>query len=216
MSEVKVGTSRSSIYNLQVPNDDNLSADQTTDTDFVTRIGKKSDAAAVGPVTSTDSIMAYLKQLVTEGAQGGILAIGYTLTDLTTGDVFSITGGLVKVKEIIGRVTTAIENQATVVSLDFDPDNGGANVDLTSNTGDIDNLEPGTLIRMTHDFSEDMIISGDEDDAIEGTDIQPTGTILGPGDVIVTFGAASTGAITWYMLYESLGGVVEGLTTQSA
>jgi hypothetical protein len=216
MSEVKVGTSRSSIYNLQVPNDDNLSADQTTDTDFVTRIGKKADAAATGAVTSTDSIMAYLKQIVTESSQGGILVSGANLTDLTTGTVFTIAGGNIKVKELFGVITTDIEAQATTTKVVFTSSRAGATATDVCATADLNAKTDGTMLRVTGDFSEALVVGPDGDDLVEADTIEAAGFILGAGAVNITFGAASTGAITWYMIYESYGGVVTGSTTEPA
>jgi hypothetical protein len=48
------------------PVDDGIAADQTTDTNFIDRIGSKSDTPATGIVAATKSIFAYLKQLVTK------------------------------------------------------------------------------------------------------------------------------------------------------
>jgi len=169
--------------------------------DFMREVsGNKSDAAAQGAPSSTESLMAYIKQLL--GLREYVNAAAVA-SPLASGDLFSITGGPVIVHEIFGIVTTtAIQAQATTIQLSLDPDDGGSNVTLSSNTLDATGDVTGTLYRWTKDFSEDVIALLD---AFEATDIQAPGVILMPGDILVTYGAASTGQINWYAIYERIG-----------
>ncbi len=163
-------------------------------------VGNKSDAAATAAPSTSESLMAYIKQLV---GQREYVAATPVVSPLATGDLFSITGGPVLVHEIFGIVTTtAIQAQATTIQLNLDPDDGGTNVDLSSNTLDATGDVTGTVYRWTKDFSEDVIALLD---AFEATDIQAPGVILMPGDILVTYGAASTGQINWYAIYERIG-----------
>lgn len=52
-------------------------ADNTSDSNFLQRIGRKTDAAATGAVTNTDTIIGYLKQLVTAliSGQSALIAL---------------------------------------------------------------------------------------------------------------------------------------------
>jgi len=163
-------------------------------------IGNKADASAAGAVSTTETLMAYVKQLVGQREYVNAAAV---VSPLATGDIFSITGGPVIVHEIFGIVTTtAIQAQATTIQLKLDPDDGGSDVALSSAGLDATGDPTGTIYRWTKDFSEAVIALLD---AFEATDIQAPGVILMPGDISVTYGAASTGQINWYSIYERIG-----------
>ena len=117
------------------------------------------------------------------------------------------TGGIIKVKEIYGLITTDIEAQATGCVVDFTATRAGATQTDLCATADLDAKTDGTMLRITGDFSDALVVGADGDDLVEATGVL-NGVLLGPGTVQVTYGAASTGAITWYMAYESLGGSV--------
>ncbi|KKN72295.1 hypothetical protein LCGC14_0412460 [marine sediment metagenome] len=76
---------------------DLVPADTTTDLDFTETIGRKADAAAAGAVTSTDSLLAYIKQVVTElivvdGVADSILVDTGTTLPVTLADILTDTG----------------------------------------------------------------------------------------------------------------------------
>ena len=181
-------------------------ANNNTNNDFMRDVvGSKADTAAVGAVTSTDTLMAYLKQLV-----NGIPEIVAGATDsspLASMDLWSISGPVL-IWDIWGIVTTtAIQAQATTVQLSFDPDDGGSDVALDAGSYDATGAATGTILRCTRDFSEAIIASLD---AAEVTDYHSEPVIIGQaGDIKVTYGAASTGQINWFLRYSKIGtGVV--------
>lgn len=167
-------------------------------------IGNKSDTAAAGAVTATDTIMAYIKQLI--GAVDGFVAGTADTSPLASMSLWTISGGPVLMHEIIGVVTTTpIQAQATTIGLILDPTDGGTNVALSATTLDGTGDVTGTIYRWTKDFSEALIALLD---ASEATDIQAPGVVLMPGDIEVAYGATSTGQINWFCRYTSLGGTL--------
>lgn len=120
-----------------------------------------------------------------------------TLPQGTTGALFSIEGGPIILDSIIGRVTTAIENQANNTQLLLDPDSGGSNVALCT-VLDIDNDAVGTLYGITGDPTDAMVGTLDMIDA-------PTEQlVLNEGDIILSCAASNTGSIEWSLLYRPL------------
>ncbi len=180
-------------------------ADNTANSFMNQVVGNKKDAAAVGAVSETETLMAYLKQLV--GGEVKEFIAGTTdVSPLASMSLWTITGGPVMVHEIFGVVTTTlIQAQATTIKLILDPTDGGTNVDLSSAGLDATGDATGTLYRWTKDFSEAIIALLD---AMEATDIQAPGVILMPGDIEVVYGDTSTGQINWYCQYSSLGGIL--------
>lgn len=179
-------------------------ADGAANTYMSDVIGNKSDAAAAGGVSTSESLMAYLKQLV--GAVPVLVAGTTDTSPLASMDLFSIDSGPVIVDEIFGIVTTTpIQAQATTIQLSLDPDDGGSDVALDAGSYDATGAATGTIIRCTKDFSDALLASLD---AHEATTFESGGIIMQPGDIKVTYGAASTGQINWYVLYRSLGGVI--------
>lgn len=136
--------------------------------------------------------------------QGGWVKGTTDTSPLTSQDLFSITG-LVRVHEIFGVVKTGIQNQATTVQLKFDPDDGGADVNLDAGLYDANAIAVGTLIRWTGDLSDALAA---EVDVVEAPsfDAPATGVIMYAGDIKVVYGAASTGVIDWYARYEPIDG----------
>lgn len=178
-------------------------ADNTANSYINQVIGNKADAAATGAVTSTDTMIAYLKQLV-KGQPEWVLGLTDT-SPLASMNLFTVAGGPVVVHDMIGVVATVIETQATTIVISLDPTDGGSNVVLTSNTYDASADPTGNIIRVTRDFSEDPIALLD---ASEVTDYHSEGMILMPGNIIVTYGDTSTGVINWYCQWTSITGTL--------
>ena len=178
-------------------------ADNTANSWLSQVVGNKSDAAAIGAVSSTNTLMAYLKQLV--GSVDDFVAGTVDTSPLASMSLWTISGGPVMVHEIVGVVGTVIQTQATTVQLILDPTDGGTNVDLSTNGLDASADATGTVYRWTKDFSEAVMALLD---AFEATDVQVPGVVLMPGDIEVVYGATSTGVINWSCRYTSLGGVL--------
>ena len=176
-------------------------ANDSTVNDFMRDVvGSKADAAAVGAVSETESLMAYLKQLVAGVPE--IVAATPAASPLASGDLWSCSGPVL-INDIWGIVTTtAIQAQATNCKLSFDPDDGGSDVDLCTNL-DLTGDAVGTIYRVTRDVSEALIASLD---VCEVTDYHAPAMILGQaGDIKVTYGAASTGQVNWFIQYTKIG-----------
>ena len=181
----------------------------STGNDFMREvIGSKADAAAVGVVTATESLMAYIKQLVAGIPE--IVAGKTDTTPLASMDLWSCSGPVL-IHDIWGIVTTtAVAAATTNCKISFDPDDGGSDVDLCTNL-DLTGSAVGTILRVTRDFSEALIASLD---IAEVTDYHAPAVIIGQaGDLKVTYGAASAGQINWYLQYTKIGtGVITAST----
>lgn len=166
-------------------------------------IGNKADTAAVGVPSTSESLMAYVKQIAQNVPE--IVAGTTDTSPLGSMDLWTISGPVL-ILDIWGIVATVIQTQATNCKLSFDPDDGGSDVDLCTNV-DLTAAATGSIIRITRDVSEAAIISLD---VAEVTDYHSEAMIIGQaGDIKVTYGAASTGVVNWYLRYVKIGtGVV--------
>jgi hypothetical protein len=121
------------------------------------------------------------------------------LPQTADGALFRISGGKVRVTEIVGEVTTAIQNQANNTKLKHNPSGVGADVDICA-VLDIANDAVGTLYAITGDFSDAMVDglwSLETDELME-----KRGIILGPGDIELDCAASNTGSVKWTLNYE--------------
>jgi hypothetical protein len=175
-------------------------ADNTANQYMTQVLGNKADAAAAGLVTETDTIVAYLKQLV--GNNPEWLAGTVDTSPLASMSLWTVSGGPVMIHEIFGVVATVIQTQATTIGLLLDPTDAGSNVALSGTSTDGSALPTGHLLRWSKDFSEDVLTLLD---AVEATDVQAPGVIVMPGDIEVVYGATSTGVINWFALYSRIG-----------
>lgn len=129
-----------------------------------------------------------------EKAEGATVATGET-------SLFTITGGRVRITQIVGEVTTVIQTQATAVKLVYDPTATGSDVDLCA-TLDLTADPTGELYSITGDFSDAMISLRNVVEAVAM--MEAHGIILGPGAIHQNSGAASSGGIKWTLWYVPL------------
>ncbi|KKN72296.1 hypothetical protein LCGC14_0412470 [marine sediment metagenome] len=158
------------------------------------------------PTSTTDqaALAAYLCDTLGMGARW--IAGTTDTSPLASMDLFSITGGLVRVFEIVGYVTTVIETQACNMQIVYDPDDGGADIDLCTAL-DISADVTGAIYRITGDVSDAIIDTLDIAEATPSTNEGSyMGIIMSPGDIKVTYADTNTGVIDWYIHYESIGG----------
>jgi len=121
------------------------------------------------------------------------------LPQTADGALFRITGGKIRLLEIVGEVTTAIQNQANNTKIKHNPSGVGADVDLCA-VLDIANDAVGTLYAITGDFSDAMVDglwSLETDELME-----KRGIILGPGDIELDCAASNTGSVKWTVTWE--------------
>jgi hypothetical protein len=116
-----------------------------------------------------------------------------------TGDeaIFSIAGGRVWIIDIVGEVTTAIQNQTCNLKLKFNPTATGADTDICANL-DIDNDAVGTLYGITGDFSDAMLPGLL---ALEAPSLLSRPILLSEGAIEIETGATNTGSVAWSVVY---------------
>lgn len=122
---------------------------------------------------------------------------------LTTGTLWTVTGGI-KVITIFGIVRTVVQSQATTVKLTTTVDSLTA-VDLSNATADLNAAAVGTVIQRTAAVAGTMTLHANG--AALQLQLENTPVFIIPTTsavIAVTYGAASTGAVTWYMTWEAL------------
>jgi hypothetical protein len=117
-----------------------------------------------------------------------------TIPQTTTEALFTVVGGRVAITQIIGEVTTAIQNQANNTKLISNPTNG-TDVDLCDKL-DIAADEKGTLYGITG-ISSDALI-GVNAGALRG---QTVDVIVPPGTIDLNCAASNSGAVKWTLFY---------------
>lgn len=115
------------------------------------------------------------------------------LPQTTQSALFTITGGVIAVTGIIGKVTTAIQNQANNTKLVHNP-SSGTDVDICA-VLNIAADEVGTLYGISGLFSDALIGAGQ---ALAGM-VRPV--FLGPGTLDLNCAASNTGSVAWTLLY---------------
>lgn len=113
-----------------------------------------------------------------------------TVPATTTQNIFTVGGGRVLVRALIGEVTTAIQNQACNLKVTLTPTTGTA-TDLAANVA-IANDEAGTLYS----------VEGDETALLENSSgfisVAPSGGFAcAPGVINIETSATNTGATKW-------------------
>lgn len=124
-----------------------------------------------------------------------------TLPQTTDEALFRITGGKVQILNIVGEVTTAIQNQANNTKLKFNPSGAGSDVDLCAVLS-VANDAVGTLYTITGDFSDAMaesVWAAETDKTMEAG-----GVILGPGDIELDCAASNTGYVKWTVNWQPI------------
>lgn len=124
----------------------------------------------------------------------------------STDDLFTVDDGAVILLELIGIVETALPAD-TDLSIQFDPDDGGSDVDLAdSSTPLVADSDPtGTVYTLNTTFGGDLIASLDA--AAVGLFSGNGGIVLADaGDIKLTSagGGAGGGSIHWYCIYVPL------------
>ena len=116
-----------------------------------------------------------------------------TLPQGTDGALFNVVGGRVTITQILGEVTTAIQNQANDTNLVAIP-TGGAASDLCD-TLDIADDGVGTMYSITGTVGTAM-----QDDAGVVPD-QTVPLIVKPGTISLDCDASNTGEVKWSVIY---------------
>ena len=129
-----------------------------------------------------------------------------TLVQNTEVDLYSISGGLILVTGLVGVVTTAIPNTASLtVKLTYTP-TGGSVADLTAATGITDDAV-GTLYSWSYVDGDELISqltpAGTEVPSVNFAPALSPGAYLRAGVIGITVSNhdPTTGAIKWFMTY---------------
>lgn len=129
---------------------------------------------------------------------------GVALPASTTGQLFRVKGGKVRVLALVGTVTTAIQNSDPVLkvsskALDASSAAVGTAVDIAS-TVDISSLEVGGMVFVEGDGT--ALVKSNAGCAFIGA---VTGNWIAPqGEIYLTTGATKTGAIKWDLWYQPM------------
>ena len=115
------------------------------------------------------------------------------LPQSTQSALFTVTGRVI-VTNIVGEVTTIIQNQANNTKIVANP-TVGADVDLCA-VLDIDNDAVGTLYSITGTFANAMIAT--TSGAFEG---QAGNAIVADGTIDLSCSASNTGSVKWTIHY---------------
>ena len=120
---------------------------------------------------------------------------------LTSGSIFTFAGSI-EICHIIGRVTTVIQSQATTVKLQITPDALTA-ADICG-TKDINGFLVGSLISITGTTGTGAVSTTGVGTIGPAQAASIVTTCVTSGTITTVFGAASTGAIVWEVLWRPL------------
>lgn len=116
-----------------------------------------------------------------------------TLPQTAAEALFTVAGGRIMVLQILGEVTTAIQNQANNTKLIHNVGTG-TDQDLCAVLS-IANDEVGTLYGISGTFSDAMIGSG------QAVPAQSRMVILKPGTIDLSCAASNTGSVQWTLFW---------------
>jgi hypothetical protein len=122
----------------------------------------------------------------------------------STNTLFTVTGGLVMVTALVGRVTTAIPNTASLTAKIVYTPSGGSAADLSAATAITDDAIgtfytlPATALPA--DLVSEITAAGSEAPNINFATISPIRLILGAGVIGLTVSnhTSTPGAVSWY------------------
>lgn len=135
-------------------------------------------------------------------ASGGAFVTKSLSPSNATVDLFNVSG-LVRLKDIVGRVTTVMSGTATTVKLAFDATVTGAVTDLAAaHTVTSDPL--GSLYSIVGDAAATAATESAGIYLLTGAHIPAQGIILPAGKIVQIGTAANTGVIEWTVSYEPL------------
>jgi len=120
---------------------------------------------------------------------------GASLPATTAGAIFTVRGGRVLIKLLIGEVTTVIQSQACNLKVTANP-TVGTSVDLSSNL-DINADEVGCLYLSELDGT--ALVGADAGAAMSGPGTPAA--VVNVGTIDIETAATNTGAIKWTIFY---------------
>lgn len=129
-----------------------------------------------------------------------------TLVQNVETDLYTISGGLVVITSLFGRVTSAVANTASLTAkLTYTP-SGGSVADLTAATA-IDNDAVGTFYGWSYPDGDELMSQltegGTEAPNVNYVPVLNPSAVLGAGVIGITVSNhdPGTGAVKWYLTY---------------
>ena len=175
------------------------STDSTDDNQMSDVIGAKADTASIVEVT-TDSLVSYMKGLMQQGTRTLVKATVNSI-DTAVDVLFTITGGPIRVKSIIGVVIVDIEDTSCTLQIRAAVTTPSANVGL-STAVQIQNDDAGTMYTfvggtgvLTPTSAGAVIID------MASATLREAGWVVPIGDIHMVGSADITGDITWVLTY---------------
>jgi hypothetical protein len=129
----------------------------------------------------------------------GILVSRATATVAADQDLFSIDGGRIILLGFIGEVTTAIGAGSQDLEIDFDPDDGGSNVALSTLVL-VDAAPTGQYFTLNTTAGGALVSTLD----VAYNAILATPIVLGAGDIVLDVTGTEAGSVKWDLLYVPL------------
>jgi hypothetical protein len=118
-----------------------------------------------------------------------------TLPASALGAIFTVTGGRILIRSLIGEVTTVIQTQACTVKVTSTPTTGTA-VDLCAASASISALEVGGRLALPAAAATAMVTGNAG--AILG---RLSEWVVGIGSIGITTSATNTGSVKWDLIY---------------
>lgn len=143
--------------------------------------------------------VSYSQQSLLEIAAGLKVSKAANASPLATGGVslFTVSGGRILLVALYGEVTTVIQAQATTVKFTSTPTTGTA-ADLSSAATDLTGLEAGGHLTLASPPGSSSAVVATTAGYVS---LQDQKTLIPPGVIKVTYGAASTGAVKYDLIY---------------
>ncbi len=205
------GSDDTAVASLLTGSSTAMGTDGTTVTDSATTV--------LGAIGADNANNAFGSTSVTANADGSVLerqeyiqtdmlglprSIASAAKTLTTGNVgmFTISGGPIKVLEIVGIVTTVVQSQTTSVKVTVTTTSPAATSDFSAAAVDITGAAAGSSIRHINTTGILTVVAAgfvNEGNAFATNDTQylvPAGTLQ-----VNNASSSNTGAITWYLRY---------------
>lgn len=163
--------------------------------------GTATFSAVLGDVANS-SVAARLTSLAQQTTR---TVTAKSVASVTTANLFTISGGPVRILALAGYVTTGIQAAANNAKIQFTP-TGGAASDVCS-TGDVTGIAARTWLGVPlYDVSQVLQVGTS---AVGWIQSQVSGKesasgIFFTGTLSMNCSATTTGAITWYIEYEPL------------
>lgn len=124
-----------------------------------------------------------------------------TQNPIATANLFTVSGGAVRVRTIVGHITTVIQAQANACQLVHTP-TGGAGVNLCA-TLDVTGADVRKFLTIDGVKANPMILSTDEG-VVVAAQLAGDGIVLAPGTISLSGAASNSGEVDWYIYFEPL------------